>query len=64
MTEDGEVKPTRKGVTLNRNEWENLIAALSEISAVLPEMALYVLTSNSSSYPGAKEFQSVPTTNM
>ena len=40
MTEDGEVKPTRKGVTLNRNEWENLIASLSEISAVLPEMAL------------------------
>ena len=36
MTEDGEVKPTRKGVTLNRNEWENLIASLSEISAVLP----------------------------
>ena len=38
MTEDGE--PTRKGVTLNRNEWENLIASLLEISAVLPEMTL------------------------
>ena len=35
----GELRPTRKGVTLKRAEWDKLLAVISEINASIPELA-------------------------